>query len=86
MVKIMAEVIVYSTSTCPWCIRLKKFLDDNHVQYKSYDVASDNNAREEMLSKTGQFAVPVIDIGGNLAIGFDEKWLREKLNLIQSEK
>ena len=82
----MAEVIVYSTSTCPWCVRLKKFLDDNNVQYKNYDVAFDTDAREELLSKTGQFAVPVIDIDGNLAVGFDEKWLKEKLNLTQSRK
>jgi len=56
-------------------------LDANKVIYKNLDVARDKVAREEMLNKTGQFAVPVIDIDGEISVGYDEKWLKQKLNL-----
>jgi glutaredoxin 3 len=56
-------------------------LDENKVQYTSVDVSKDKVARDEMLSKTGQFAVPVIDVDGEVSVGYDEKWLKEKLNL-----
>ena len=56
-------------------------LDGNKVTYKDFDVASDKVARDEMLSKTGQFGVPVIDIDGEIAVGYDEQWLKQKLNL-----
>jgi glutaredoxin-like YruB-family protein len=75
------EVKVYSTATCPWCLKVKQLLDENKVTYENLDVASDKIAREEMLKKTGQFGVPVIDIDGEIAVGYDEKWLKQKLNL-----
>lgn len=56
-------------------------LDEYKVTYRNFDVARDKVARDEMLSKTGQFAVPVVDIDGEISVGFDEKWLRQKLNL-----
>ena len=56
-------------------------LDENKVTYRNLDVAADKVAREEMLNKTGQFAVPVIDIDGEISVGYDEKWLKQKLNL-----
>ena len=75
------QVKVYSTPTCPWCKRTKQFLDDNKVPYQSLDVAADKAARDEMIAKTGQLSVPVIDIDGELSVGFDEKWLKGKLKL-----
>jgi len=75
------EVRVYSTPTCPWCKKVKQLLDENNVVYKNLDVASDKAAREEMLGKTGQIAVPVVDIDGEVVVGYDEKWLRQKLNI-----
>jgi glutaredoxin 3 len=56
-------------------------LDENKVPYKDLDVARDKMARDEMLNKTVQFAVPVVDIDGEIAVGYDEKWLKQKLNL-----
>ena len=75
------EVKVYSTPTCPWCKRTKQFLDDNKISYQNLDVASDKAARDEMITKSGQMGVPVIDIDGEITVGLDEKWLRQKLNL-----
>ncbi|MBL7210012.1 MAG: glutathione S-transferase N-terminal domain-containing protein [Dehalococcoidia bacterium] len=75
------QVKVYSTPTCPWCKRTKQFLDDNKISYENLDVASDKAARDEMITMSGQMGVPVIDIDGEITLGFDEKWLRQKLNL-----
>ena len=75
------QVKVYTTPTCPWCKKAKQFLDDNKISYQSFDVASDKAARTEMVSKSRQLAVPVIDIDGEIIIGFDEKRIRAKLNL-----
>lgn len=75
------QVKVYSTATCPWCKRAKQFLDDNKISYQNIDVAADKVARDEMIAKTGQIGVPVIEVDGDISVGFDEKWLREKLSL-----
>ena len=56
-------------------------LDENKVVYKYLDVSRDKIARDEMVSKTGRLAVPVIEVDGEVSIGYDEKWLKEKLNL-----
>jgi glutaredoxin 3 len=56
-------------------------LDDNKVVYKNLDVATDKAARDEMVTKTGRLAVPVVDIDGEVSVGYDEKWLKKKLNL-----
>jgi len=77
------QVRVYSTPTCPWCKRTKQFLDENKIPYQNFDVASDKAARDDMISKTGQLGVPVVDIDGDILVGFNEKWLRQKLNLPQ---
>jgi len=75
------EVKVYSTPTCPWCKRTKKLLEDNGIAYQDFNVGADRVAREEMVHKTGQMGVPVIEIDGDIVVGFDEGWLKEKLGL-----
>jgi glutaredoxin 3 len=57
-------------------------LDENKVVYKNLDVSRDKIARDEMVSKTGRLAVPVVDIDGEVSVGYDEKWLKQKLNLL----
>jgi glutaredoxin len=54
-------------------------LDDNNVTYENVDVSTDTDARDEMVSKTGQLGVPVIDIDGEISVGYDENWIKEKL-------
>jgi len=56
-------------------------LDENKIVYKNLDVARDKIARDEMVSKTGKLVVPVVDVDGEVSIGYDEKWLKGKLNL-----
>jgi glutaredoxin-like YruB-family protein len=75
------EVKVYSTPTCPYCKMTKKFLEDNGIKYQDLNVAQDKAARDEMINKSGQMGVPVIDIDGELILGFDQAQLKEKLGL-----
>lgn len=77
----MANVTVYSTPTCPWCKRAKQFLDANKVAYKDLNVASDVAARKEMVKKSGQLGVPVLDVDGQIVIGYDEPRLKEMLKI-----
>jgi len=74
-------VKVYSTPTCPHCKRVKQFLEEKGISYQEIDVASDMNARQEMVNKSGRLAVPVIEIDGNVVVGFDETSLRKHLDL-----
>ena len=75
------QVKVYSTPTCPWCKKVKQFLDTNHIKYQDLNVAEDKAAREEMINTTHQMAVPTILIDGDSVIGFNEKALKEKLGI-----
>lgn len=65
-------VKVYSTPTCPYCTMAKKYLDSKGVKYEDVDVSIDRNAAAEMINKSGQRGVPVLDIDGNIVIGFDK--------------
>jgi glutaredoxin 3 len=65
------KVKVYSTSTCPWCVRAKEFLKKKGVPYEDINVGEDENAANEMIEKSGQMGVPVLDIGGTIIVGFD---------------
>lgn len=72
------SVTIYTTPTCVFCKMAKKFFADMNVSYVEKDVATDAVAREEMLKKSGQMGVPVIDIDGEIVVGFDRAQI-EKL-------
>lgn len=75
------QVKVYSTPTCPYCIRTKQFLKDNNVVFQDIDVSSDQEAAEEMIRKSGQMGVPVLDIDGDIIVGFDKEKIKATLQL-----
>lgn len=75
------KVRVFSTPSCPYCVTLKTFLDENNVQYEHINVAEDEKAREEMIEKSGQMGVPVIEIDGEMVVGFDRDKIVKLLNL-----
>lgn len=75
------KVIVYSTPTCPFCIRTKQFLKDNNIDFEDVDVSSDQEKAEEMVRKSGQMGVPVVDIDGEIIIGFDRDKIIKALGL-----
>jgi glutaredoxin 3 len=73
------NVTVYSTPTCPYCHQAKKYLTDKGVSFVDKDVATDLQARDEMVRKSGQLGVPVLDVDGNLIVGFNRQKLEELL-------
>ncbi|MFP4424398.1 MAG: glutaredoxin family protein [Candidatus Woesearchaeota archaeon] len=77
----MKQVKVYSTQTCPACHHAKNFLHFNKVDFDEIDVGRDRNAAMDMVRKSGQMGVPVIEVDGNIIVGFDEPSLRQALEL-----
>jgi len=76
----MKRVIIYTTSWCPFCEAAKNYLKEKGVPYEEKNVEIDLNAREEMIQKSGQLGVPVIDIEGRIIIGFSPEEIDEALN------
>lgn len=74
-------VKVYSTPTCPYCFTLKEFLKERGIEFEDIDVAQDAKARSEMIKKSGQMGVPVVEIDGNIVIGFDKEKICKLLNI-----
>ncbi len=74
-------VTIYSTPVCHFCHAAKDFFKENNVSYTEHDVAMDAEKRQEMIEITNQMGVPVIRIGDDVVIGFDEGKLRELLGL-----
>ena len=77
----MHKVIIYTTPSCVYCKMAKEFFVKNNVAYEELNVATDMKAREDMLEKSQQLGVPVIDVGGTIIIGFDKKNLEMALGL-----
>ena len=77
----MAEVKVYSTPTCPYCIRLKEYLKQKNINFVNIDVSLDKSSLEEMVKLTGQMGVPVVTIDGNVIVGFDKTKIDFQLNI-----
>lgn len=75
------KIKVFSTPTCPFCIALKNFLEEHNIQFEYLDVAENEAAREEMIKKSGQMGVPVVDIDGEIIIGFDQDRIKELLKI-----
>ena len=75
------QVVVYSTSACPFCIRAKEFLKSNNIEFKNIDISSDPEKAQEMIKKSGQMGVPVFDIDGEIIVGFDKEKVEEALGL-----
>jgi glutaredoxin 3 len=75
------SVKVYSNSTCPWCVRVKQFLKENNVVFEDNDVSLNHDKAEEMVQKSGQMGVPVLDIEGEIVVGFDKDKIKKALGL-----
>ena len=75
------KVTVYSTSTCPYCIRLKQFLKVNSIAFEDIDVSSNQGKSREMIDKSGQMGVPVLDIEGEIIVGFDRDAIKKSLHI-----
>jgi len=74
------KVIVYSTETCPYCMKVKQFLKDSNVDFENIDVGTNPDKAQEMVEKSGQMGVPVLDIAGDIIVGFDKDAIQKALN------
>lgn len=72
---------MYSTPICPYCFALKRFLEEKGIEFESIDVSSDLVAQKEMIEKTQQATVPVLEVDGEFIIGFDRKRIVELLKI-----
>ena len=77
----MAKVKIYTTPYCHYCKMAKEYFKSKGVEYEEYDVMTDLQKREEMMKKSGQLGVPVLDIDGKIVIGFDRPKINEYLGL-----
>ncbi len=76
----MKNVTIYTTVTCPYCKFAKEFFRQHNVKYKEVDVGNDPTAAKEMIDKSGQMGVPVIEIDGTIIVGFDQAAIQEELD------
>ena len=73
------DVTIYSTPVCHYCQAAKEYFKEHNVAYTEHDVAGDADKRQEMIEMTGQMGVPVIRIGDDVVIGFDQAKVEELL-------
>lgn len=72
-------ITIYSTQACHFCHTAKDYFKSNNLEYTEFDVAEDQEKRQEMIELTGQMGVPVIKIGDDVIVGFDEAKISELL-------
>jgi glutaredoxin-like YruB-family protein len=75
------RIIVYTTPTCPACRSVKTYLRTKNINFREVDVSRDSNAAQMLVRRSGQMAVPQIDIDGHLIVGFDSEKINKLLNL-----
>jgi len=75
------NIKIYSTPTCPFCVRAKQFLKENNIVFEDIDVSSNPQAVEEMIKVSGQMGVPILDIDGEIIVGFDKERISQTLGL-----
>ncbi len=77
----MISIKIYTTPTCAYCKMAKEYFKSKGLEYEEYNVVVDIAKQKEMIDKTGQFGVPVIDVDGKIVIGFDRAKINELLNI-----
>lgn len=75
------KVTVYSTPTCPFCIRVKQFLKENNIEFTDIDVSVNSDKADEMIKKSGQMGVPVLEIDSAIVVGFDKEKIKQELGV-----
>ncbi|MDD2731707.1 MAG: glutaredoxin domain-containing protein [Candidatus Pacebacteria bacterium] len=78
-------VKVYSTPTCVYCATLKQYLKEHDIAFEDVDASKDEAVFEEMVRKSGQMSVPVIEINGEIVVGFDKEKINELLNIKEQQ-
>jgi len=73
------KVRVFTTTSCPWCHRAKEYLKANKIKFEELDVIKDKKSADEMIELSGQLGVPVLDINGEIIVGFDKEAIDKAL-------
>ena len=77
----MVDIKIYTTPTCPWCKKAKEYFKSRRIKYTEFNVVEDEKARKDMIDKSSQMGVPVIDIDGQIIVGFDQAALEKAVPL-----
>lgn len=80
----MSQVVLFSTSTCSWCRRAKRYLQEKRVRFKEINIERDPKAAQDLIRKTGQTGVPVVKIGSEWIVGFDQSRIDRGLSRMAS--
>ena len=72
---------VYSTPSCAYCVTLKKFLTEKGIEFEAIDVSENEAELQQMIDKSGQMGVPVVEIDGQIVVGFNKSKILELLNI-----
>ncbi len=75
------KVRVFSTPMCPYCVTLKEFLRKYNIEFEDIDVSQNKTFLDEMIKKSGQMGVPVIEIDEQIVVGFDKEKICKLLNI-----
>jgi glutaredoxin 3 len=75
----MGEVRLYSTPACPYCRMAKDFLTEEGIEVTIVDVSEDEKAAQEMVDKSGQMGVPVMEVENVIIVGFDRETYHKAL-------
>ncbi|MFH1209452.1 MAG: glutaredoxin domain-containing protein [archaeon] len=75
------NIKVWSTQMCHWCHKVKEYLKSKNIKFQDIDVGKDRKAAQEMVQKSGQMGVPVIEIDGQIIIGFDQEAINKALKI-----
>ncbi|PIN87654.1 NrdH-redoxin [Candidatus Woesearchaeota archaeon CG10_big_fil_rev_8_21_14_0_10_32_24] len=79
----MSKVTIYTTLTCPWCIKSKEWFKEHKISFAEVDVSSDEKGRDTMIELSGQMGVPVIEIGKVIIVGFNPEAFEEALKKLK---
>lgn len=74
------DVTIYTTPTCPYCNAAKDYFEENGISFTDYDVSENRKKAKEMIEKSGQRGTPVIDIDGEIVVGFNKEKIESLLN------
>jgi len=77
----MPRVRIFSTPACPYCVTLKQYLKEHNIDFEDIDVSQDKEAMDEMVEKSGQMAVPVVEIDDQIIVGFDKEKISQLLKI-----
>jgi len=73
------NIKIYSTTTCPHCVHAKDYLKEKNIEFEDINVGENKEAAKEMVEKSGQMGVPVLDINGTIIVGFDKEAIDKAL-------